>query len=339
MPHLSRRRFLWHGLALTSGGAVLLAGCGGGDDDGDGAASGATTGGTGAAATTGAASPAAPVGPDGVTADEQARLPLVVLVASADLAVGTNRFAFGIVEQATGKRWPPTEPVEVGFSPPLAAGATRIPLAPAFVAAPYHGDGLDTEGATGTDVHGVYVVTTDFDQPGPDANPWYVWVRSGDQVGVSPVAVGQATKVVDVGASAPKAASPTVGATLGVDPICTRSPACDLHAVSLADVIGTKPVVVSFSTPARCTSQLCGPTLDMLIEQVPAYQDRVAFVHVEIFQNNATTDVIQTVRDWGLPTEPWVFAIGKDGTIVGRLDSAFDRTEVRTLVEAAAATA
>jgi hypothetical protein len=151
--------------------------------------------------------------------------------------------------------------------------------------------------------------------------------------------VAEQPKVVDVGDPAPTAASPTLTATMDVDPICTRSPACDLHTESLADLIGTKPVVVSFSTPARCTSQLCGPTLDMLLEQVPTYQDRVAFVHVEIYQNNETTDVIQTVRDWGLPTEPWVFAIGRDGTIVARLDSAFDRAEVTALVEAAAATA
>jgi hypothetical protein len=338
MDPMSRRRFLWSSLALTTTGAVLVGACGGDDDDADAdAGTGATTATSAPTGTTVAA--LSPVGPDGVTADEQAQLPLVVLVASADLAVGSNRFAFAVVEQATGKRFPPSEPVQVGFSPPLGTGASRIPLAPTFVDAPYHGDGLDTTTAAGTDVHGVYVTTTDFAQAGPDSDPWYVWVRSGDQLGVSPVAVNEAAKVIDVGDPAPRAASPTLTDTMAVDPICTRSPACDLHAVSLADVIGTKPVVVSFSTPARCTSQLCGPTLDMLLEQVPAFGDRVQFVHVEIFQNKSTTDVLQTVRDWGLPTEPWVFAVGKDGTIVGRLDSAFDRAEVKALVEAAAATA
>ncbi len=146
-------------------------------------------------------------------------------------------------------------------------------------------------------------------------------------------------QVVDAGGTAPTSASPTTTATMGVDPICTRSPACGLHTVSLADVIGKQPVVVSFSTPARCTSQLCGPTLDLLLEQVPAHQGSVAFVHVEIYQNNATTDVIQTVRDWNLPSEPWLFAIGKDGKVVARLDSAFDRPEVAALVQAAEATA
>jgi hypothetical protein len=316
MDPMPRRRFLLSGLAAATLGGTQLSACGG-DDDG-----------------------AAAVGTDGVTADEQAKLPLVVLVASADLAVGTKRFAFAVVDKASSTRLSPDQPVQVGFTPPLGQGASRVPLATSFVDAPYHGDGLDTKNASGgTDVHGVYVVSADFAQAGLDQNPWYVWVRAGDRFGVSPVAVGPSTKVVDVGAAAPKAASPTLTATMGVDPICTRSPACGLHTSSLSDLVGTKPVVVSFSTPARCTSQLCGPTLDMVLEQVPAYQDRVAFVHVEIYQNNSTTDVIQTVADWGLPTEPWVFAIGKDGTIVARLDSAFDRAEVKALVDKAAATA
>jgi hypothetical protein len=317
MDPMPRRRFLWSGLAVATLGGTLLSACGGDDDD-----------------------DAAAVGAEGVTGDEQAQLPLVVLVASADLAVGANRFAFAVVDKASNQRLDPSVPVQVGFSPPVAAGATRIPLAASFVAAPYHGDGLDTKDeAGGTDIHGVYVVDASFDVPGPDATPWYVWAKAGDQVGVSPIAVNAAAKVLDVGAPAPRSASPTDAAPMGVDPICTRSPACGLHSVSLADVIGTKPVVVSFSTPARCTSRLCGPTLDMVVEQAAGYQDRVQFVHVEIYQNNSTTDLIQTVSDWALPTEPWVFAIGKDGTIVARLDSAFDRSEITALIEKAAATA
>ena len=53
-----------------------------------------------------------------------------------------------------------------------------------------------------------------------------------------------------VGAAAPTAPSPTPTATLGVDPICTRSPKCPLHDVSLSDVIGKQPVAVMFATPA-----------------------------------------------------------------------------------------
>jgi hypothetical protein len=337
MDRMTRRSFLWTTLALSTSGAVLLGSCGGDDDD-DADAGGATGG--GATGTTGAGSSGGGLGRDGVTSQEQAQLPLTVLIASADLALGTNRLAFGVLDKATNSRFDPARPLRVGFTPPVGAGAARIPPPASYVDAPFHGEGLEADTANSLAVqHGVYVTTAEFDVPGPDDDPWWVWVESGDQRGVSPIAVAEAHAVVMPGESAPRAASPTPADTLGVDPICTRDPVCSLHDVNLADVVGTKPVVVSFSTPARCTSRLCGPSLELVLEQVPEFQDRVAFVHVEIFQNNQTTDLIRTVTDWELPTEPWLFAIGADGNVVARLDSAFDRPEVRALVEAAAATA
>jgi hypothetical protein len=342
---MSRRSFLWTTLALSTSGAVLLSSCGGDDDDATDAGPDAATGGPDGAATTGAmgtgAGPAGGgLGREGVTSEEQAQLPLTVLIASADLAVGSNRLAFGVLDKATSSRFDPAQPLRVGLTPPVGTGATRIPPPASYVDAPFHGDGLEADTANSLAVeHGVYVTTAAFDRPGPDNDPWWVWVESGDQRGVSPVAVAEVHAVLTAGQPAPQAASPTPTDTLGVDPICTRDPVCSLHDVSLADVIGTRPVVVSFSTPARCTSRLCGPSLELVLEQVPEFQDRVAFVHVEIYRNNQTTDLISTVTDWGLPTEPWLFAVGADGNVVARLDSAFDRPEVRALVEAAAATA
>jgi hypothetical protein len=138
-----------------------------------------------------------------------------------------------------------------------------------------------------------------------------------------------------VGAAAPRAASPTKAAPLGVKPICTRKPPCPLHTVSLSDVIGTgTPVAVLFATPALCQSQYCGPVLDELLKIKAPYEDRVTFVHVDIYTSSTGDEQSPTVAAWGLPSEPWLFTIDGAGTVVGRLDGAFGGNEMRAELDA-----
>ena len=133
-----------------------------------------------------------------------------------------------------------------------------------------------------------------------------------------------------IGTAAPRAASPTKADTLGVKPICTRKPPCPLHTVSLSEVIGTgRPVAVLFATPALCQSQYCGPVLDELLKIKGPYEDRVTFVHVDIYTSSTGADLSPTVEAWGLESEPWLFTIDGAGTIVGRLDGAFGGDEMR----------
>ena len=95
------------------------------------------------------------------------------------------------------------------------------------------------------------------------------------------------------GQAAPRAASPTKTDALGVKPICTRVPQCPLHTVSLSDVIGAgRPVAVLFATPALCTSQYCGPVLDELLGIKKPYEEKITFVHVDIYKDlKATSEV------------------------------------------------
>lgn len=128
--------------------------------------------------------------------------------------------------------------------------------------------------------------------------------------------------------------SPTAAATLGVDPVCTREPACPLHDVSLDAALAEKrPLAVLFSTPARCQSRLCGPVLDNLLAQRDAYADRVRFLHVEIYKARTGEELAPTVNAYGLEQEPILFLAGADGVVRDRLDNAFDRTEVKGALE------
>lgn len=144
-----------------------------------------------------------------------------------------------------------------------------------------------------------------------------------------------ATAVAPVpGDAAPRAASPTTTDSLGVNPICTRKPACPLHTVSLSDVIGTgKPVAVLFATPALCTSAYCGPVLDEMLEIIPRYQDRVTFVHVDIYKSLSNATPAPTVQAWNLPSEPWLYGVDGAGIVTARLDTAFGKTEMTALFD------
>jgi hypothetical protein len=105
--------------------------------------------------------------------------------------------------------------------------------------------------------------------------------------------------------------------------------------VSLSSVIGAgKPVAALFATPARCQSQYCGPVLDELLKVMGPYEDRITFVHIEIYLAPTGTDHVPTVDAWGLPSEPWLFGIDGTGTIRARIDGAFGGTEMTKLLAA-----
>jgi hypothetical protein len=138
-----------------------------------------------------------------------------------------------------------------------------------------------------------------------------------------------------VGAPAPRAASPTKADPLGVKPICTRTPPCPLHTVSLSEVVGTgRPVAVLFATPALCQSQYCGPVLDELLKIKGPYEDRVTFVHVDIYRSSTGAELSPTVEAWGLESEPWLYTVDGAGSIVGRLDGAFGGDEMTAQLDA-----
>ena len=83
-----------------------------------------------------------------------------------------------------------------------------------------------------------------------------------------------------------------------------------MHDVNFADVVGKKPAVLLFATPALCQSRVCGPVVD-IAEQVKAERgDEVEFIHQEIFRDNEVDKGFRPqVLRWKLPTEPWLFAV------------------------------
>ena len=100
-----------------------------------------------------------------------------------------------------------------------------------------------------------------------------------------------------------------------------------------ADVLGKKPVVLLFATPALCASRTCGPVVD-IAEQVRAQSGKgVTFIQQEIYKDN---DPGKPVRDqvaaWRLPTEPWAFVIDRAGKVAARFEGVFSVGELARAV-------
>jgi len=114
----------------------------------------------------------------------------------------------------------------------------------------------------------------------------------------------------------------------------TRTPpAEDLLRTDLADVLGRKPVVITFATPALCQSRVCGPVVD-IVEQVKSRAPGgVAWIHQEIWTDNDPGKGVQPpVAAWRLRTEPWTFVIDRSGRIAARFEGAFSAGELQRAV-------
>lgn len=125
--------------------------------------------------------------------------------------------------------------------------------------------------------------------------------------------------------------TPTPADGRGVNPICTRQPACPLHDVSLDAALGEhRPLAVLFATPLLCQSRLCGPTLDNLLAVRDEFATKVRFLHMEIYTDTSGKKTAPVVDAYKLQGEPFLFLARADGTVFDRLDNAVDQAEMRS---------
>jgi hypothetical protein len=94
-----------------------------------------------------------------------------------------------------------------------------------------------------------------------------------------------------------------------------------------------RPTVVTFATPAYCTSRLCAPVVHSVEAVYAKLGDEVNFIHLEIFKDFENLDYADEVVEWKLTSEPWTFVLDGDGEIVAKLGgpvSPRELTEVLT---------
>lgn len=151
-----------------------------------------------------------------------------------------------------------------------------------------------------------------------------------------PLRIGDPSGPPDVGERAIKVHTQTaadVGGNLTL--LSTRiPPPREMLKTDFADVVGKKPVVLLFATPALCKSRTCGPVVD-IAEQVRGESGGgVAFIHQEIYQDNDPGKPYRSqVSAWRLKTEPWAFVVDRHGKVAARFEGIFSVGELERAVE------
>lgn len=176
---------------------------------------------------------------------------------------------------------------------------------------------------------GYFPLRTTFDTTGR----WTIVAEAGKTQVETTVDVTAASEVPAIpgpGDPLPNIPTPTRADHQGVNPICTREPACPFHTVSLDDAIGGgNPIVLLVSTPAFCQVAICGPVLDLLVQRRAHFEDAgLTVIHAEVYVDRQAKVTSPTVDALGLDFEPSLFLAAPDGTVTDRLDSIFDGTEL-----------
>lgn len=178
---------------------------------------------------------------------------------------------------------------------------------------------------------GIYVLDANL----PEAGTWGAEFRtsapgSPEQAVRVVFDVADSTPTVTVGQQAPASKTPTLADVGGdVAKISTDTkPDPAFYQTSVADALAAhKPFVLVFATPKFCTSQQCGPTLDDL-KPLAAANPAITFINVEPYILQVSSGQLQPVLDaqgnlqatpttqqWGLLTEPWIFAVDSQGVV------------------------
>ncbi len=258
---------------------------------------------------------------------------LVVSPAGQVFTVGRNRLGLGVF---TVEREQITDADVAIYAASGADGRVQGPY-PARV------ESLETEPAftaenTASDpdaAKAVYVTDLELDQPGE----WRMvaLVRQDDEfaaVTMPSILVRANDPVPAPGDQAPSVHTPTANQVSNIEEIDTRVPPSSMHEDDLADVLGERPVVLLFATPALCFSRVCGPVVDVAEQVKRDHEDDAAFIHMEIYNDNLVDKgVREQVEAYSLPTEPWLFVIDCEGEIDTRIEGAFSVAELSDAVE------
>ena len=182
----------------------------------------------------------------------------------------------------------------------------------------------------------VYTTELDFSSDGE----WQIaaLIKQGDEtVGalLPSAAVGEFDGVPRTGQKAPRIHTPTLDDVAG-DPekVTTRIPPDTQNSVDYADALGKEPIILLFATPQFCQSRVCGPVVDVAEQVKEERGDDAAFIHMEIFNDNDPGKGVRPqVRAFSLPSEPWLFAIDRQGVIQAEIEGAFGAERLTRAVE------
>lgn len=305
---------------------ALISGCGGDSDS--------------SSATTAAPSADSFPAPDGKTlaqlSGDATESDLVVAPTQQVFNEGKNRYGFGVFTVDHGN----VSDAQVALYAAQPNGKAEGPY-PATVHSLETPPAFAAKTTTQDPDAAKYVYTTEVDMP--SKGEWQILAMFRQDDGsytytrVPSAVVGKYPDVPQPGDQAPTMHTPTAEDVGGdLTKIDTRQPPDSMHDIDYADVLGKKPIVLLFATPALCTSRVCGPVVDIEEEVKSERPDDAAYIHMEIYNDNDPNKGPRPqVQDFNLPSEPWLFVIDSDGKISTAIEGAFSKQELEDAIDKA----
>lgn len=260
---------------------------------------------------------------------------LVVIPAQGTFVDGRQRIGLGVFELDGTPRGDAEIALYAGRPGEPAAGPFPTTARSLEPAAPFR-----SQTTTGDPEAGEWVYTAEAELPGKGKGEVELLavVNDGGELSstrVPQVVVDPSPEAPQPGQKAPVIHTPTPEDVGGdVSEIDTRQPPTTLHEADFADVVGTKPVVLLFATPALCSSRVCGPVADITEEVKTERPEDAAYIMMEIFRdNNFDKGLRPQVEDYSLQTEPWLFVIDPDGTVSTSIEGAFSKQELEEALD------
>ncbi|HTG47767.1 MAG TPA: hypothetical protein VK646_08950 [Actinomycetota bacterium] len=264
-------------------------------------------------------------------------------LASTDLYVGApQRVQVGIFNStpAGGVQLLTSGTIQLTLAPYQGGTGTPISGSARYLGAP------GTEADTGTPHltdpsvgRGVYELDGTFDRPG-------IWQATGtftlggtQQQLTATFPVLAKPRLPAPGQKALKTVNLTMASKVNPQAIDSRAqdgqpiPDPQLHRDTIAGAIAAhRAALVLFATPVYCQSQFCGPSADALERIAETGPKDADYIHVEIWKDFGAHEVNAAAAAWvyrdGDLTEPWLFLIAPNGTIVDRWAPLFDPAQV-----------
>lgn len=154
--------------------------------------------------------------------------------------------------------------------------------------------------------------------------------------GVATLDVPEKSQSPAIGASAFPSKTPTLEDAPAEKITTARPPDVELLRTSVQEALERhRAFVVVFATPKFCASRTCGPAVEIADSVRKRFGGSgIDFIHVEIYdENNPALGQNRWVQEWRLPTEPWVFLVGRDGRIKAKFEGAFSTDELARAVQ------
>lgn len=262
---------------------------------------------------------------------------MIPLIISGQQVVGPNRFLFSFLDPETNLRAAgPNRTASVAFVAPGETDPGAAVRAEFVWAIP--------------DTRGDYIAKVDFASAG-DWKAIFITEAPGspaEAIGVEFQVVADGVTVA-VGEQAPASKTP-VAVDVGGDlrKLSTdQEPDPAFYRVSVHDALARRmPFVLAFATPAFCRSSQCGPTLELVKAVAGTSPSSVAFINVEPYRleyaegrlqpvlgADNQLQPVESVGEWGILTEPWVFAVDRSGIVRGSFEGVITEQELRSVIE------